>query len=75
MPAGFNIIENKVQVVKLRCHCPKCRKGFLEWQAGVEFPTVPPLYPHKCTECGYVENMNNHYPRYAVKDGDEYVTI
>ena len=76
MPAGFNVIENKVQIVKLKCRCPKCKKGFLEWQVtGVEFNTMPPLYRHKCTECEYTEDMNTYYPRYAIKDGDEYVTI
>ena len=75
MPAGFNIIEDKVQVVKLRCRCPNCKKGFLEWRMGVEFNTVPPSYPHRCTECGYTEDINTYYPKYAVKDGDEYVTI
>ena len=52
----------EVIAVQVDFRCPKCKKGCLR-PTGQCFTTNPPIYPHKCTNCEYTENIRGKtYP-------------
>jgi hypothetical protein len=55
--------EKKVQPVRVRYLCDKCRIGFMEF-TGATFLLSVPLYEHKCDfkDCGYQKNFYEKYP-------------
>ena len=50
--------EMAVEVKTLSVHmkCDKCQNGLMEPDGNIVLTTEPPLYPHKCNNCGYMEN-------------------
>lgn len=77
MAAGFNIIDNEVKVVKQQCRCPKCHKGFLMFNNDYKaIFGIPSQFEHKCDKCGYtILITGTYYPRYAIKNGEDYVEL
>ncbi|MFA5174700.1 MAG: hypothetical protein WC438_05960 [Candidatus Pacearchaeota archaeon] len=51
----------KVETVQIDYKCPDCDKGYLR-PTGVPSPRNPTFYQHKCTCCGYTEDINKKYP-------------
>lgn len=54
-------IKTEVKVYNIDMECPQCHKGKM-CPTGVCFDSFPPIYPHKCTKCGYLENYDQIYP-------------
>ena len=65
------VVERKVEVLtyKVRAMCELCPAGeFLP--TGIASMAIPPLYEHKCNECGELRNIRGkQYPeiRYEEK--------
>lgn len=54
-------IKTEVKVYNVDMECPQCHKGKMR-PTGVCLASFPPIYPHKCTKCGYLENYHQTYP-------------
>ena len=54
------VAEAKTLIVHMKCE--KCGKGIMERFGNTELATYPPQYPHKCNNCGNVENYTTTYP-------------
>ena len=54
------VAEAKILIVNMVCN--KCKKGIMECYGNVVLTTYPESYPHKCKNCGNVENYNQTYP-------------
>ena len=54
----------------------QCKEGYME-EVNPEFAllTYPQLYPHKCNNCGCVENYTKSYPYSQVISEAEYNKI
>lgn len=67
-------IEGEVKTVLVKMKCDKCRKGYMENDGNVVFPSFPPQFSHKCSCCGNRENYTVRYPyvKYVttIHDGD-----
>lgn len=55
------IIE-EVKTFKVSMKCDKCGKGFMKLVGGTALASDPPLYKHRCTECGNEEFYRKEYP-------------
>ena len=55
------VIE-EVKTFKIRMKCDKCGKGFMKLIGGTALCSNPPLYKHRCTECGHEEFYQKEYP-------------
>ena len=55
----MELVKKRVQtdIVLAKCECG----GMFKYQ-GISIATNPPFYPHKCTDCGKVEDFNVVYP-------------
>lgn len=42
--------------------CDNCNIGYMR-QTGIMLPSCPPKYPHKCTFCNDVQNLDQIYPK------------
>ena len=65
-------VRQLVKTFRVRMVCPKCGEGFME-PGDVVLTTYPPLYPHTCDHCGYIDSYRVMYPYIeyeAVKDGE-----
>ena len=66
--------ESEVKTVLVKMKCDKCKKGFMEKDGNVIFPSFPPQFPHKCNCCAHIENYTKQYPyvKYVttIHDGD-----
>ena len=56
------VAEAKVFVVHMKCE--KCGEGIMVPFGDVALMTYPPQYPHKCINCGNVENYAAIYPKH-----------
>lgn len=62
--------ENNVgdELVKLKGYrtieyiCDSCKVGEMK-PTGIMLTCEPPLYQHKCTNCGEINSFRNNYPR------------
>lgn len=56
-------METKIEVksYKVDYNCPKCETGFLR-STGMALTTYPMQYPHKCSNCDYMETFKVTYP-------------
>ena len=67
-------VESEVKTVLVKMKCEKCGEGFMGKDGSVVFPSFPPQFPHKCNNCGHIENYTKQYPyvKYltAIHDGD-----
>lgn len=54
-------VEKEVRVLKIDFECPKCEAGFLR-PTGAALMSNPPIYPHKCNSCEYVQSFKHSYP-------------
>lgn len=52
----------EVKTFKVSMKCDKCGKGFMKLIGGTALPSDPPLYKHRCTECGHEEFYQKEYP-------------
>jgi len=53
--------KREVKVYLVEYKCPSCDKGNL-YPTGNVLTTYPPIYPHKCSKCDYMENFKFSYP-------------
>lgn len=53
------VAEAKIVVVHMVCD--KCENGIMEPGTNI-LMSNPPLYPHKCDNCGYEQNYQVRYP-------------
>lgn len=60
-------VEHRAEAVAVSwaCDCGGQMKA-----TGIMLTVDPPLYPHKCTLCGAVENLDERYPtiRWLIDD-------
>lgn len=54
--------ESEVKTVLVKMKCDKCKKGFMEKDGNIVFPSYPPQFSHKCSCCGNRENYTVQYP-------------
>lgn len=54
-------ISKEVKVYLVEYKCPECENGQL-LPTGNALMTYPPKYPHKCTECDYMQTFSHQYP-------------
>lgn len=52
----------EVKTLTVYMKCDKCKNGLMEPNGSNCLLTEPPLYPHKCNNCGYEENYPFCYP-------------
>ena len=52
----------EVKTLSVYMKCDKCENGLMERSGNMIFMSEPPLYPHKCNNCGYEENYPICYP-------------
>ena len=52
----------EVKILTVYMKCDKCGNGLMERSGNMIFMSEPPLYPHKCNNCGYEENYPICYP-------------
>ena len=55
-------IVAEVKTLSVHMKCDKCQNGLMEPDGNIVVTTEPPLYPHKCNNCGYMENYLFRYP-------------
>lgn len=55
-------ITEEVKTFKVSMKCNKCGKGFMKLIGGMALASDPPLYKHRCTECGNEEFYRKEYP-------------
>lgn len=55
-------ITEEVKTFKVSMKCDKCGKGFMKLIGGMALASDPPLYKHRCTECGNEEFFQKEYP-------------
>lgn len=60
--------RSNIQLVKVVLHCDGCG-GRMEGTGSVLL-TYPPKYPHKCSDCGFIENYYKCYPYYEEEDDE-----
>lgn len=53
----------KIKAYKVNKICPKCQIGTMEY-TGVMTRSFIPTYQHKCVNCGFVDFLENKYPKY-----------
>ena len=46
----------EVKTLSVHMKCDKCQNGLMESDGNIVLTSEPPLYPHKCNNCGYMEN-------------------
>ena len=51
----------RMQAFTIDYQCDECGKGWMR-ATGVMLTVDPPLYPHRCTDCGHEQNMDICYP-------------
>lgn len=54
------VAEVKTLLVYMKCD--ECGEGLMEPHGNIVLSVDPPLYPHKCNNCGHVENYRVGYP-------------
>lgn len=54
-------LVQEIKTLLVHMQCDKCGNGTME-PHGAAILTAPPQYPHKCTNCGHIENYNRVYP-------------
>lgn len=54
------VAESKALTVLMKCD--KCNVGNMKQHGNITLATYPQQYPHKCDNCGHVENYNIVYP-------------
>ena len=52
----------EVKTLSVYMKCDKCQNGLMEPDGNIVLTKEPPLYPHKCNNCGYMENYPFRYP-------------
>ena len=55
------VAESKALTVHMKCE--KCGKGLMKRFGDTVLATYPPKYPHKCNNCGHIENYSVEYPQ------------
>jgi hypothetical protein len=50
--------------------CDKCGTGLMEPYGKVVWDVHPPLFPHKCSNCGDVQGFTERYPTVRWRRGD-----
>lgn len=53
--------------VSVDYRCDKCNEGFMR-STGITLTMNPPLFPHKCSKCGHVENFHEVFPHIEYRD-------
>ena len=64
-------VKRNVKTVKVSMQCDKCKTGIMERDGNTVLTTYPPQYPHKCNNCGHVENYTVEYPYLDVEPIEE----
>lgn len=57
---GEMVAEVKTLTVEMMCD--KCNNGLMKRDGYIVLSTDPPKYPHKCSNCGNMENYPIVYP-------------
>ena len=55
-------IEFDTKTTYVEYQCDKCKIGNMVRSGNIMLMTDPPQYPHKCDNCGNMENSNISYP-------------
>lgn len=57
-------MEVVAEVKTLLTHrkCSNCGEGLMERVGDTVYPTSPPIYPHKCNNCGSESGYTVEYP-------------
>lgn len=52
----------EVKTLSVHMKCDKCQNGLMEPDGNIILTTEPPLYPHKCNNCGCTESYTFRSP-------------
>lgn len=55
-------VKCKAKLYMVIQKCDKCGIGRMERNGNMIFTSEPPLYPHKCNNCGHEECYTVAYP-------------
>lgn len=52
----------EVKILTIEMECDKCGNGVMKRDGNITLCCCPPMYPHKCNNCGHIENYPFTYP-------------
>lgn len=61
------ITETPMQPVKVDYVCDACNTGHMR-STGEHLTSNPPIYPHRCDNCGEFKSFNRCYPYITYKE-------
>ena len=54
--------DAEVKTVLVEYECDVCERGTMVRDGNIVITRGPPLYPHKCSNCGHKQNFETQYP-------------
>ena len=54
--------DTEVKTIMVEYVCDKCERGTMGKDGNVVLTRLPPLFPHKCSNCGHEQNFKTLYP-------------